>query len=505
MKHTRPETDFRSQTVARETAVRARISSDPLLETPTTQLKAFLEVADAGYAICRCNSPRMRTDILESIAPGLAEHGIGVYQLDLDPKADSIPAEIRKTIAGKRFKAFAAKFDKVGISVSDIGDTIRPEERELKKRPAVIQGLNQQREWVRKLGRPVIFWVADWLMDNMRRIAPDFWGGRGIVLEFRAPKEMQAEAFQQLSTEGWLFDNLDQAKRKIRIYEDLLKGTKDPRVRAGFLFNLGIIHQQLGEYDKARGLYEQSLKIAEELGDKSGIAKTLHNLGAIYSNRGEYDKAREQYQQALGAFEELGVREGQAVVLYQLGNIHYQQGEYGKARGLYRQALETFEELGAKQEKAAVLHQLGNIHLGQGENDKARVLYGQSLKLKRELGDKRGIAQTLHQLGMIHSDQGEYDKARELYERSLKTAEELGDRQGIGESLAQLGQLAEAEKDDKTALRNWLIALSIFEELKSPNKNIVVSWLAAMQQRLGEEEFKRLYDEVEKELEQPEE
>ncbi len=291
MKHTRPEPDVGDQTVVRETAVRARSHLDPLLELPTAQLKAFLEVADAGYAICRCNSPRMRADILGSIAPGLAEQGVGVYQLDLDPKAYSIPAEIRKTIASKRFKAFGAKFDKVGISVSDIGDTIRPEERELEKRPAVIQGLNQQREWVRKLGRPVIFWVADWLMDNLRRIAPDFWGGRGIVLEFHTPKETRAQAFQELSTGWWTFNSLDEAKRKIRIYEDLLRGTKDPKARAGFLLNLGAICQQLSDNDKAMEYLEDALKILREVGARQEEASVLGNIGLIFQDRGELDKA----------------------------------------------------------------------------------------------------------------------------------------------------------------------------------------------------------------------
>ena len=40
-----------------------------------------------------------------------------------------------------------------------------------------------------------------------------------------------------------------------------------------------MIHQHQGNYEEAVKKYNQSLKIEEELGDKSGIARTLHQLG----------------------------------------------------------------------------------------------------------------------------------------------------------------------------------------------------------------------------------
>jgi len=48
---------------------------------------------------------------------------------------------------------------------------------------------------------------------------------------------------------------------------------------AAILHNMGLIHQDQGNYQEAVKLYQQSLKIKEELGDKSGISSTLHQLG----------------------------------------------------------------------------------------------------------------------------------------------------------------------------------------------------------------------------------
>ena len=46
-----------------------------------------------------------------------------------------------------------------------------------------------------------------------------------------------------------------------------------------------MIHHDQGNYEEAVKKYNQSLKIAEELGDKSGIAETLHQLGMIHQIR----------------------------------------------------------------------------------------------------------------------------------------------------------------------------------------------------------------------------
>ena len=56
--------------------------------------------------------------------------------------------------------------------------------------------------------------------------------------------------------------------------------------------------------------YNQSLKIKEELGDKSGIAITLHQLGMIHQNQGNYEEAVKKYNQSLKMKEELGDKSG---------------------------------------------------------------------------------------------------------------------------------------------------------------------------------------------------
>ena len=134
------------------------------------------------------------------------------------------------------------------------------------------------------------------------------------------------------------------------------------------------------------------MKIDQELGDKSGVSKSLHGLGWLAQETGEYDEARKLYQQSLKIKQELGDKSGVSKSLHRLGALAQATGEYDEARKLYQQSLKIKQELGDKSGVSISLHKLGHAGQRMGEYEEARKLYQQSLKIKQELGDKSGMA-----------------------------------------------------------------------------------------------------------------
>ena len=258
------------------------------------------------------------------------------------------------------------------------------------------------------------------------------------------------------------------------------------------LHQLGMLAQAQGDYAAARRYYEQSLEIAQALGDRAGVSSSLHNLGALAQDQGDYAAARRYYEQSLEMLQVLGDRAGVALTLWGLAMIASAQGDIAEARKQYESALGTFQELGDKKNIAGVLHQLGILAQAQGDYAAARRYYEQSLEMLQALGDRAGVSISLHQLGMLAQAQGDYAAARRYYEQSLEIKQALGDRAGVASSIGQLGQLAELEGDYVTAVRAWAAALAVFEELHSPNADIVRGWFARLLERLGEEEFRRV-------------
>jgi tetratricopeptide (TPR) repeat protein len=113
----------------------------------------------------------------------------------------------------------------------------------------------------------------------------------------------------------------------------------------------------------------------------------------------------------------------------------------------------------------------------------------QSLKIQEELGNKGGIAAALHSLANVAYSQGNYSEAMRLYQQSLEIEEELGNKSGIASTLGQLGKLARAQGQVKEALRYSLKALTLFEALHSPYRDLVRKDITNIRDTTSEEQF----------------
>jgi tetratricopeptide (TPR) repeat protein len=136
-----------------------------------------------------------------------------------------------------------------------------------------------------------------------------------------------------------------EARKCLEKAKKIFTGNHNQAGIAATIHDLAIISQDQGNYEEAVKLYNQSLKMKEELGNKSGIAITLHNLGMIHQRQGNYEEAVKKYNQSLKIAEELGNKSGIAITLHNLGRIHEVKKEYGFALQNYQRALSIFKEL----------------------------------------------------------------------------------------------------------------------------------------------------------------
>ncbi len=65
----------------------------------------------------------------------------------------------------------------------------------------------------------------------------------------------------------------------------------------------------MGDYQTALGCYHESLKIRKELGDKKGEAWVLYNLGRVYQTLKNYGESQRHYEESLSLAQELGEEE----------------------------------------------------------------------------------------------------------------------------------------------------------------------------------------------------
>ena len=294
----------------------------------------------------------------------------------------------------------------------------------------------------------------------------DGQGSYGVAIDaVGANHQVVQEAHaDRLNSQGEDLYYRAQYREALELFEQSLAIRREIGDRRGegvSLNNIGRIYDSLGEYPKALELYEQSLAIRQELGDRRGEGVTLNNIGLIYDSLGEYPKALERYEQSLAILQEIGDRRGEGVTLNNIGLIYDSLGEYLKALERYEQSLAIFQEIGDRRGEGLLLTSIGGIYDSLGEYSKALERYEQSLAIFQEIGDRRGEGTTLNNIGLIYSSLGEYPKALERYEQSLAIRQAIGDRRGEGTTLNNIGGIYSSLSEYPKALELYEQSLAI--------------------------------------------
>ncbi len=217
---------------------------------------------------------------------------------------------------------------------------------------------------------------------------------------------------------------------------------------------LGNAYLKNQQYLLARTTYQYALEMLDNItGIESrqkqlAIALVTCQLGIVAQELREYEQARSHYQQALDIFIEYNDRYTQATVYHQLGIVAEALREYEQARSHYQQALDIKIEFNDRYSQARTYHQLGSVAEELREYEQARSHYQQALDIYIEYNDRYSQASTYHQLGSVAEELREYEQARSHFQQALTTFVEYNDTHSGGIVLRSFSRLHKATQDD---------------------------------------------------------
>ena len=243
-------------------------------------------------------------------------------------------------------------------------------------------------------------------------------------------------------------------------------GVASPKNASSIYLWLGNGFMHVGEYARARELHEQHKAMAEELGDRRGVARACSGLGNLYYRTGEYALSRDMHEQCKAICEALGDRAGVATAWTNLANCYFAMGEHVRAEEMYEQGKARAEELGDREGVAAAWANLGNCYIGRGDFARAREMYELAKAICEAMGDRARAAIMCSHLGECYFATGDYGRARELYEQTRAMAEALGDRAGVATACANLGNCYIRTSEYGIALTFYKSQHAIATELK---------------------------------------
>jgi predicted ATPase/DNA-binding CsgD family transcriptional regulator/predicted negative regulator of RcsB-dependent stress response len=207
-----------------------------------------------------------------------------------------------------------------------------------------------------------------------------------------------------------------------------------------------------GRQHEARDLLERSLGLLRAIDARADLIFTLNYLGVVYYYLGDYVRTQSLCQESLALAQELGDLYSRAVACNNLGQAAYDQGDYAAAQAWSQQSLATEQRIGNRWSMTYSLNNLGRVAYATGAYDEARWFFEESLETRKAMNDTRGVAICLNRLGDTLAASGAPDAARERYEESLRLFRTIGNQWGMTSALINLGRLALGQGRAATAL-----------------------------------------------------
>ncbi len=268
----------------------------------------------------------------------------------------------------------------------------------------------------------------------------------------------------------------------------------------------GLIQIRQGRLDQALEECLASQKLAEQLNEVAGLARTYVLLGFINVQRGNSSTALEHFDQALSLYTRAGDLAGQATTHNQRANAYFNIGQWTAADAAYREAQKVFQQLGDRYNYAITDINLGELALNQGRLDEAVAFYRSALRAIEQIGGSPYLVGVCHNnlgatfirrgdlpIGRGHLRQaqvsfeqaqsrdflpelerhfaeaalvaGEWAEAETRGGQALALARELDMQNEVGIDLRVLGEIALAQNNPALATERLSESLKILNEL----------------------------------------
>lgn len=244
---------------------------------------------------------------------------------------------------------------------------------------------------------------------------------RGLVSRrvemYEAPIRQPKKAYQHRQQDS--FANKPPAKLEQIVEEREEKSTAETECCSSVGSNLiesGTQYFSQGEFEKALKAYNTALKTQRvSVGDDDiCIALTLSNIGAVHLQQGNLDKAEKALESSLEIKQRLAPYMIVADTLNNLGNCANLRGDYDKSKFYYKESWTDLRRKGGKRvDIANALFNMGRLEIQQQRWESALKILSQAYHLNREVYGVNHIylAQTLDLVGFMHVQTGNFDTA----------------------------------------------------------------------------------------------
>jgi tetratricopeptide (TPR) repeat protein len=183
-----------------------------------------------------------------------------------------------------------------------------------------------------------------------------------------------------------------------------------------------------GEFELALRLFQQVLATSEEPRVR-GVA--LQNIGSILAQQGNLGAAERSFAESFGCFRRAGYLLGEATALNNQGRVVLDRGNAVLAEQVLEQAIIAARAVGYTELIALATLNVAEALLARGDLARAEESASTALGYFAASGNRWREIECIRIIGAINERLGDVADAVRCYERALRLATELGAQQDV--------------------------------------------------------------------------
>jgi tetratricopeptide (TPR) repeat protein len=237
------------------------------------------------------------------------------------------------------------------------------------------------------------------------------------------------------------FKSADSSLKYLTQAEELSKRINYLKGIARSSFQKGNVFYELKKYSATLEQFENSLKIAKELGDTLLQAQCLEHMASVAIDLGDDPKALKLYYEALPLFEQTGDKKGIATVYNILGGNKSFLREYDSAERYFRKAIKLNQEIG---DWTGIVYNKANLaflYHSMDKNDKAKDLYTEIIPKLIKAGDSANLSVVYYNFSMFFQWTARPDSSLNYLRKALKISEKSEDRSLLPTLYGMIGMV----------------------------------------------------------------
>lgn len=228
---------------------------------------------------------------------------------------------------------------------------------------------------------------------------------------------------------SWFYNSID-VDRSIAFGKrglELAEKTRDEKMTATFLKNIGISYYMDGVYDTALTYLDKAKPIIEKRDDYRAQTSLYNAYANIYRQQSLYNEAIANYLKAAKILETQGDIQRLGAVYSNIGGVYQIMINYQQALVYYEKAEQLAIEADDKDGLGSVYTALSDIGLYQEAPIEESIAYAEkAIELFQQTDNKLFLNKALQTLAKVHYYHDDYATALPLAKQAVKQAKALG-------------------------------------------------------------------------------